>query len=126
MKNCMFGIGTSVAVLALIAGCASVAPVDHLGKGAILTSGDTVSYAGAAGSEPRVSIAKVDGNAVDKPYGPVELEPGVHQVIMKCDSSITTNTITVATGEVYQFMAASPVGGKGCVASLSRLRSAHP
>jgi hypothetical protein len=126
MQNYIYGIGISAAVLALVAGCASVAPVDHLKTGAILTAGDIVSYSGSAGSGPRVSIVKVDGNAVDKPYGPIELSPGVHEVTMKCDNSITTNTITAVTGEVYQFMSASPGGGKGCVASLTRLRSAHP
>jgi hypothetical protein len=126
MNNRMFGFGQSVVVLALIAGCASVAPADHLRKGAILTSGDTVSYAGSSGSGPRASLVKIDGNAVDQPYGPIELEPGVHQVTMKCDNSVTTHSITVAAGEVYQFMTAYSSGGKGCVASLSRLRSAHP
>jgi hypothetical protein len=119
MMNRIFRHVAPATVLALAAGCASVAPADRPRTNAILTSGGVVSYTAASESGPRVSVAEIDGRPVDRPYGPLELAPGKHAVTLKCGNSVTTNIVTVAAGEVYQFNAAA--GAKGCIGSLSRL-----
>ena len=117
----------SIIVIAvmLLAGCATPpAPSSRLKSVAIIASGDTVSYTSADGLG--VSVAEIDGKPVASPYGPIELEPGKHTVTMKCGDTVKTNTVTVAAGEVYQFNKIVSSGVKGCVGSLSRVRSANP
>lgn len=74
----------------------------------------------------RISVVDVDGKPVKEPYGPIELEPGTHTVTLKCDGSLKTSTVTVSAGEVYQFSKLATPGVKGCVGSLSRVRSVNP
>jgi len=114
---------TSIAIaVAFLASCAA-GPVstDGLKSVAVITSGDTVSYAGT-GSGPTISIVEVDGKPADLPNGPIKLEPGTHSVTMKCDGSSRTSSITVSGGEVYQFNKVITPGVKGCAGSLSRVR----
>ena len=113
---------TSIAIaVTFLASCAAE-PVSTEGlmSFAVITSGDTVSYA-SAGSGPTISIVEVDGKPVDRPYGPIHLEPGTHSVTMKCDGSNRTSSITVSAGEVYQFNKVITPGVKGCAGSLSRV-----
>jgi len=117
----------SIAITAtLIAGCATE-PVttDHLNRVAIITSGNTNFFA-LTRFGPVISVVEIDGKPIDKPYGPVELEPGTHSVTMKCGDSTRTNTVTVSAGEVYQFAIVTTPGVKGCFGALSRVRSANP
>jgi hypothetical protein len=113
-------------VITLMVGCAAVpAPGRELKNVALIMSGDVVSYA-SADVGTRISVVDVDGKPVKEPYGPIELEPGTHTVTLKCDGSLKTSTVTVAAGEVYQFSKLTTPGVKGCVGSLSRLRSVNP
>ena len=114
-----------IAVL-LLAGCAAQpAASGRLKSGAIITSGDTVSYT-SADSASGVSVTEIDGKPVDSPYGPIELAPGKHTVTMKCGDAVKTNAVTVAAGEVYQFGKIASPGVKGCVGSLLRVRAVNP
>ena len=108
----------------LTAGCA-MQPVrtDRLDNAAIITSGST-NMKGVARFRSMVSVVEIDGKPVDKPYGPIELAPGRHSVTMKCGDSTKTSPLTVAAGEVYEFVYETPSGVKGCVGSLTRVRSA--
>jgi hypothetical protein len=92
---------------------------------ALIMSGDAVSYnAHAFGT--RISVVDVDGKPVKEPYGPVELTPGRHTVMLACDGANTPHTITFAAGEVYQFVARPTPGARGCVGALSRVRRTNP
>ncbi|MEK7230630.1 MAG: nuclear transport factor 2 family protein [Pseudomonadota bacterium] len=108
----------------LVAGCA-MQPVrtDRLDRVAIITSGST-NIGAVARFRPVVSVVEIDGKPVAKPYGPIELAPGPHSVTMKCGDSTKTSSVTVAAGEVYEFAFATTPAVKGCVGSLSRVRSA--
>jgi len=115
---------TAVAAI-LLAGCAS----PHSGNRsprttALIMSGDVVSY-GSPGFGPRVSISEVDGKPVAEPYGPLELAPGQHTVTLACDGSTNPHTLTMAAGEVYQFLVRTS-GPKGCIATLARVRTTNP
>ena len=117
----------SIAIAAtLIAGCATErVTTDQLKRVAILTSGDTNFFA-LTRFGPVISVVEIDGKPIDKPYGPIELEPGTHLVTMKCGDAIKTNSVTVSAGEVYQFAIVTNPGVKGCLGSLSRVRSVNP
>ena len=105
-------------------GCAAPpAPNDRLKSVALITSGDTVSFA-FAGSVPDIVVVEIDGSPADKPYGPIELKPGPHSITMKCGDALRSTKLTVRAGEIYQFNKIVAPGVKGCVASLSRMRSA--
>ena len=109
----------------ILFGCAAPpAPNDRLRSVALVTSGDTVSFA-FAGSVPAIVVVEIDGSPTDKPYGPIELKPGPHSVTMKCGDSLRSSNLTVRAGEIYQFNKIVSPGVKGCVASLSRMRSAN-
>jgi hypothetical protein len=109
----------------VLSGCAAPpAPNDRLKSVALITSGHTMSLA-FAGAVPEIVIVDVDGSPTDKPYGPIELAPGPHAVTMKCGDALRLNNLTVKAGEIYQFNKVVAAGGKGCTATLSRMRSAY-
>ena len=114
-----------VLAIACLAGCAAPpAPNQRMRDVAIITSGNTMSYS-FAGSIPEIVIVEIDGSPTDRPYGPIELKPGPHSVILKCGATPHTSNVTVRAGEIYQFKKVVAPGVKGCVASLSRLRAAR-
>jgi len=110
-----------VLVIAVLAACAAQpASKEDLRKFAVVTSGETVSYT-RAGSAPEVSLVEVDGKPISLPYGPVELAPGTHEVILKCDGVSKASSVTVSAGEIYQFNKTVTPGVKGCTGSLVRV-----
>ncbi len=119
-------IASTVIAVTLIAGCAiKRVPTDRLGKVAVITSGDT-NLRALTRFGRLITVVAIDGTPNDKPYGPIELEPGTHSVTMKCGDATNTHTVTVLPGEVYQFaMVASP-GVEGCSGSLERIQAASP
>lgn len=126
MKTIAFTITGMALTITLLAGCGSP-PVEHRSPRsmALIMSGDVVSYnAHVFGTS--ISVVDVDGKPVKEPYGPVELSPGRHVVTLACDGNNTARTLTVAAGEVYQFMARATPGARKCVGSLSRVRSTNP
>lgn len=126
MKIRMSHVASIAIAVALLAGCATrPVPTDRLKNVAIITSGNTNLFA-LTKFDPVISVVDVDGRAVDKRYGPIELEPGTHSVTMKCGDETKTIKVTVAAGEVYQFAHVTTPGVKGCSGSLSRVRSASP
>ena len=52
-----------------------------------------------------------------------ELQPGTHSLRMKCGDNVSTHTLNVRAGEIYQYLVRPAHGGKGCAAALSRVRS---
>ena len=115
-----------VMLAALTAGCTSAPPASRqLRSVALIMSGDVVSY-GAQGSGTAIRIIDVDGQPVAEPYGPVGVKPGKHTVTLQCDGAMKSSTLTFAAGEVYQFAKLTSPGVKGCVGSLSRVRSTNP
>lgn len=124
MKIAKHYIASIAITVTLIAGCA-LQPIrtDRLDKVAIITSGDTNVMA-LTKFGPVISLVEIDGKPVDKRYGPIELEPGTHSVTLKCGDQTKASSVTVAAGEVYQFAMVTTPGVKGCVGSLSRVRSA--
>lgn len=116
---------TTIAVM-LIAGCA-IKPVskDRLSKVAVITSGDT-NIRSLTKFGRLITVVAIDGVPNDKPYGPIELEPGTHSVTMKCGDATNTSTLTVLPGEVYQFAMVTTPEVKGCSAILSRVQEASP
>lgn len=126
MKTNPSRIALTAMAVTLMAGCAAApGPGHELKNVALIMSGDVVSYA-TADVGTRISVVDVDGKPVKAPYGPIELEPGTHTVTLKCDGALKTSTVTVAAGEVYQFSKLTTPGVKGCVGSLSRVRSVNP
>ena len=126
MRSILLRFALIVVPAALMAGCGSAPPSGRpLRSVALIMSGDVVSYS-SRGIGSEISIVDVDGKPAAEPYGPLELTPGKHAVTLKCDSAVKTHTLTVAAGEVYQFVKASSPGGKGCTGSLSRVRSTNP
>ena len=67
----------------------------------------------------------VDGKPPAEPHGPVELAPGNHTITLACNGANTPHTLKFAAGEVYQFLARQ-LPGKGCVATLARVRATNP
>lgn len=126
MKIAKHYVASIAIALSFIAGCAT-GPVrtDRLDKVAIVTSGDTNVMA-LTRFGPVISIVEVDGKPVDRRYGPIELAPGAHSVTLKCGDSTKVNSVNALAGEVYQFAMVTAPGVKGCVGSLSRVRSAKP
>jgi hypothetical protein len=126
MKTTLFRIACPAFAILLLAGCASPLAGTRTPRSvALIMSGDVVGYS-SPGFATRVSVADVDGKPVKEPYGPVELAPGRHTVTLACDSVNTPHALTVAAGEVYQFVARSSSGAKGCVGTLARVRTANP
>ena len=94
------------AVLAL-AGCAAPPQGQRpAGKVAYVTSGDTYFY-GATRFGQDVSVTEVDGKPVAPPADPIELQPGTHSLRMKCGENISTHTLNVRAGEIYQYLVRS-------------------
>ena len=126
MKIRLCDIATTAIAVALVAGCAiRPVPGDRLSKVAVITSGDT-NIRALTRFGRLITVVEIDGIPNDKPYGPIELEPGTHAVTMQCGDATNTHRVTVLPGEVYQFaMVASP-GVKGCSGSLERVQSAMP
>lgn len=117
--------GISLVAL-LIAGCAA----PHSGNRnprtvALILSGDIVSYS-APGLGARISVVDVDGKPVTEPQGPLELQPGRHTITLACDGTTKVHNLVVAAGEVYQFVARTTAGAKGCTGALSRVRTTNP
>lgn len=124
MKIHLQHIASVTVVATLLAGCVTEsAPARKLNRIALITSGDTYFY-GATRFGPEISVVEIDGKPVDKPYGPIELEPGAHAITMKCGDSITARKVTVAAGDIYQFAVVATPGVRGCAGSLSRVWSA--
>lgn len=120
-------IATAIALL--LPGCATqLIPKEELTHAAFITSSSTNLW--SMGSLPNVSVVAVDGVAVQKHYGPIELTPGPHQVEMKCGKNTNTLEIDAAAGDVYEFSvvinttARSPASTGGCQGSLYKARSA--
>mgnify|MGYP003351538350 CR=1 FL=1 len=90
----------------------------------MLFRSDFVSY-GAPDTGAQVSIVGVDGKPPAEPHGPVELAPGNHTITLACNGANTPHTLKFAAGEVYQFLARQ-LPGKGCVATLARVRATNP
>ena len=88
-------------------------------------SGDVVSYSSSGTGSP-ASIVELDGKPPTDPYGPLELKPGQHMVVLKCDNSTKTYAIAVVAGELYRFVARTAPDVKGCVPALSRVRTTNP
>ena len=42
---------------------------------------------------------------------------------MKCGENVSTHTLNVRAGDIYQYLVRPAPGGKGCAAALSRVRS---
>jgi hypothetical protein len=126
MKTIASRIACTTLAALLLASCESP-PVTHRNPRsvALIMSGDFVSYS-STGFGARISVVEVDGKPVKEPYGPVELAPGRHTVMLACDGAHTPHTLTVAAGEVYQFVVRTRPGAKGCVGALSRVRKANP
>ncbi len=118
--RCLFAIPV---IVCLLNGCAteSVAP-QRMEKVAVITSGSS-NIVLATNFMPTVSVVEVDGKAVSKPYGPIEIEPGLHTVKMKCADSTNTRTIEAAAGDVYEFAMIAAPGESGCQGSLNRTRA---
>ena len=126
MKTNIYRIACTTLAAILLAGCVS----PHTGNrspraNALIMSGDVVGYSSPAHG-PRVSITEVDGKPANEPYGPVELAPGRHTVVLACDGSTRPQTLNVAAGEVYQFLVRNSPGGKGCMGALARVRTTNP
>lgn len=126
MKKRLHYIALTTIAVMLIAGCA-IKPVskDRLSKVAVITSGDT-NIRSLTKFGRLITVVAIDGVPNDKPYGPIELEPGTHSVTMKCGDATNTSTLTVLPGEVYQFAMVTTPGVKGCSANLSRVQEASP
>ena len=108
---------------ALLAGCASPPQGQRpAGKVAFITSGDTYFY-GATRFGQDVMVTELDGKPVATRTDPIELQPGVHSLRMKCGENVSTHTLTVRAGEIYQYLVRPAPGGKGCAAALARVRS---
>ena len=123
MHPCRYLVAAG-AVLAL-AGCAVPPQVQRpAGKVAYVTSGDTYFY-GATRFGQDVSVIEVDGKPVAPPADPIELQPGTHSLRMKCGENVSTHTLNVRAGDIYQYLVRPAPGGKGCAAALSRVRSSY-
>jgi len=108
---------------ALLAGCASPPQGQRpVGKVAFVTSGDTYFY-GATRFGLDVAVTELVGKPVTLPADPIELQPGVHTLRMKCGENVSTHTLNVRAGEIYQYLVRPAPGGKGCAAALARVRS---
>lgn len=125
MRANIYRIACAALAAMVLAACASPHSGNRSPRAtALILSGDVVSY-GSPGFGPRVSIAEVDGKPVAEPYGPLELAPGRHTVKLACDGSTNPHTLTMAAGEVYQFLVRT-AGAKGCIATLARVRTTNP
>jgi ketosteroid isomerase-like protein len=126
MKKRLYYIALTAIAVTLIAGCA-IKPVskERLSKVAVITSGDT-NIRALTKFGRLITVVAIDGAPNDKPYGPIELDPGTHSVTMKCGDATNTNTLTVLPGEVYQFSMVTTPEVKGCSATLSRVQEASP
>jgi hypothetical protein len=112
-------------MLAALSGCAtSPQGVRPVSKVAYITSGDNYFY-GATRHAQEIAVVELDGKAVAATVDPLELQPGRHTLKMKCSENISTHTMTVRAGEIYQYLMRSSPGGKGCSAALSRVRSSN-
>jgi hypothetical protein len=127
MKTRLSYIAAVASAVTMLAGCGTAQPSSqHLRSVALITSGDVVVYAAPGPSNIGVSIIEIDGRPVSEPYGPIELMPGIHTVMLKCDETVKALTRTFAGGEVYQFNRATTPGVKGCIGTLSILRAFNP
>lgn len=125
MKINMHHMVSVILAATLLAGCATEPlPTRPLSKVALITSGGT-HFSSSTSFGPDISVVEIDGKPVDRPYGPLELEPGTHSVTMKCGDSIKNLTVKASAGEVYQFAMVAAPGVKGCSGSLDRVRSAR-
>lgn len=113
---------TVLAAIAVLAGCATPPPGGRpASKVAYITSGDTYFY-GATRHAQDIAVVELDGAAVAAPADPLVLQPGRHALKLKCGDNVSTQTISVRAGEIYQFAMRTPPSGKGCEAALQRVR----
>jgi hypothetical protein len=123
MKTHHYAIVPAIFAVLLLTSCTSTPPGNRSARtGALIVSGDVVSYSSTA-VNPRVSVIDVDGKPVKEPYGPVELAPGRHTVNLGCNGTSSSQTITAAAGEIYQFAARIKPGVKGCTGALTRMHT---
>jgi hypothetical protein len=124
MKTTASRIGC-LALLALLLASCTVPPAPSRSQRtyALIMSGDVVSY-GSTGAGTRISVSQVDGKPPAEPYGPIELAPGRHTLMLACDGEGKSHALNVAAGEVYLFSLQTTPGVKGCTGALSRLRPA--
>lgn len=107
-------------LLLFLFGCATQpVPREALTTSAVFTSGSVNVWSLTSGGS-RVSLVSINGEAVDKPNGPVVVPPGTHKVVMACGGSPNEFEITVAAGEVYEY--AYGIGGaSGCRGGLVKV-----
>jgi hypothetical protein len=111
-----------LAAIAVLAGCVSPPPGGRpASKVAYITSGDTYFY-GATRHAQEISVLELDGAAVAAPADPLVLQPGRHVLKLKCGDNQSTQTINVRAGEIYQYAMRTAPSGKGCEATLMRVR----
>ena len=117
--------GLALLVAALLAACTAPTVNRSQRNFALIVSGDVVSLSSASYGS-RVGLLEVDGAAAKEMYGPVELAPGRHTVKLSCGGSSNSHTLTMAAGEIYQFVARTTPGVKGCSGALARVRTSNP
>jgi hypothetical protein len=104
-------------------GCATESvPKERLEKVAVVTSGSTNAWTFLS-TTPSVSVVEVDGAQTDKPYGPIELQPGTHKIKMKCGNNINDRELSVVAGDVYEFAVGMGGGAPGCQGVLIKVKS---
>ena len=120
MKLQRFGMfTTAVVAAALMAGCATPPQGNRpASKVAYVTSGAT-SFG------PQITVVEIDAKAVAAPADPLELQPGMHTLKMKCGENVSTYALTVRAGEIYQYVMRAATDGKGCRAALARVRTSY-
>ena len=112
----------ALAAAAALAGCATPTPGGRpASKVAYITSGDTHFYGATRHGQP-IAVIELDGAAVAGPGDPIALQPGRHVVKLKCSDNVTTQTLNVRAGEIYQFAQRTASAGRGCEAALLRVR----
>jgi hypothetical protein len=112
----------ALAVTAALAGCATPPPGGRpASKVAYVTSGDTYFYGATRHGQP-ISVIELDGVAVAAPADPLVLQPGRHVLKLKCGDQVSTQTINVRAGEIYQYAMRNASAGKACEATLARVR----
>jgi len=112
----------ALAAVVILAGCASPTQGNRpSGKVAYITSGETYFY-GATRYGQSMAVLEIDGKPVTTPADPLELQPGRHVLKMRCGDSVSNHTLDARAGDIFQYAMRPASGGKGCVATLERVR----
>ena len=111
-----------LAAIAALAACATPPQGSRPAhKVAYITSGDTYFY-GATRHGQDITVTELDGKAVAAPADPIVLQPGRHALKIKCGENVSTQSINVRAGDIYQYAMRPAPGGTGCEATLLRVR----